>query len=122
MQVGTSKWGTSVKDTAQRCPVEWTLAAIGGKWKCVILWHLKGRVRRFGELHKLIPHATQKVLTAQLRQLEREGLIERKVYAQVPPKVEYSISPYGSTLAPLLESMCKWGISHRSRAALRQTA
>lgn len=103
-------------DTAQRCPVEWTLDVMGGKWKSVILWHLRGRVRRFGELHKLIPRATQKVLTAQLRQLEKDGLVTRKVYAQVPPKVEYSITPYGCTLSPLLESMCKWGVEHRNRA------
>lgn len=112
-----------MKDTAQNCPVESTLDVVGGKWKCVILWHLRGRVRRFGELHKLIPRATQKVLTSQLRQLEREGLVERKVYAQIPPKVEYSITPYGLTLSPLLESMCKWGLAHRNRgAALRHTA
>lgn len=112
-----------MQDTVQKCPVEWTLGVVGGKWKCVILWHLRGQVRRFGELHKLIPGATQKVLTNQLRQLEREGLIQRKVYAQVPPKVEYSITPYGLTLSPLLESMCKWGLNHRTRAsALRQTA
>ena len=104
-----------MKDTVQRCPVEWTLDAIGGKWKCVILWHVRGRVRRFNELRRLIPGATQKTLTAQLRQLEREGLIQRKVYAQIPPKVEYSISVYGRTLSPLLESMCKWGIGHRER-------
>ena len=83
-----------MKDTAKTgrnsCPVEWTLEVIGGKWKCVILWHVRGRVRRFSELRRLIPGATQKMLTAQLRQLERDGLIERKVYAQVPPKVEYS--------------------------------
>lgn len=112
-----------MKETAQSCPVEWTLEVLGGKWKCVILWHLLKRVRRFGELHKLIPGATQKVLTAQLRQLEREGLIERKVYAQIPPKVEYSITPYGLSLSPVLESMCKWGVTHRERvAALLQTA
>lgn len=112
-----------MKDTAQNCPVESTLDVVGGKWKCVILWHLRGRVRRFGELHKLIPRATQKVLTSQLRQLEREGLVERKVYAQIPPKVEYSITPYGLTLSPLLESMCKWGLAHRNRAvALRHSA
>jgi DNA-binding HxlR family transcriptional regulator len=75
--------------------VESTLEVIGGKWKCVILWHVRGRVRRFSELRRLIPGATQKMLTAQLRQLERDGLIERKVYAQVPAKVEYSISAYG---------------------------
>ena len=101
----------------QPCPVERTLDVLGGKWKCVILWHLRNRVRRFGELQKLIPRATQKMLTAQLRQLEREGLVARKVFAQVPPKVEYSITRYGLTLSPLLESMCKWGIAHRKRPA-----
>lgn len=112
-----------MKETAQPCPVEWTLDVVGGKWKSVILWHLRGRVRRFGELHRLIPRATQKVLTAQLRQLEKDGLVARKVYPQVPPKVEYSITPYGCTLSPLLELMCKWGVVHRERvSSLRQTA
>lgn len=112
-----------MKETVQPCPVESTLQVLGGKWKCVILWHLRNRVRRFGELHKLIPGATQKVLTAQLRQLERDGLVSRQVFAEVPPRVEYSITPYGSTLSPMLELMCKWGISHRGRdTALRQTA
>jgi DNA-binding HxlR family transcriptional regulator len=105
-----------VKDTDQTCPVECTLDIIGGKWKCVILWHVRGRVRRFSELRRLIPGATQKMITTQLRQLERDGLIERTVYAQVPPKVEYSISAYGRSLSPLLESMCKWGVAHRARS------
>ncbi len=104
-----------MSDTVEPCPVEWTLYAIGGKWKCLILWHLKGRVRRFSELRRLIPRATQKMLTAQLRQLERDGLVERRVYAQIPPKVEYSISAYGQTLSPVLETMCKWGIADRAR-------
>jgi DNA-binding HxlR family transcriptional regulator len=115
-----------MKDTAKSvrnsCPVEWTLEVIGGKWKCVILWHVRGRVRRFSELRRLIPGATQKMLTAQLRQLERDGLIERKVYAQVPPKVEYSISDYGRTLSPLLEQMCKWGLSHTDAESARRKA
>lgn len=113
-----------MQETVQPCPVEWTLSVLGGKWKCVILWHLRNRVRRFGELHKLIPGATQKVLTAQLRQLERDGLISRKVFPEVPPRVEYSITPYGLTLSPMLELMCKWGIGHRGRstAGLRQSA
>jgi DNA-binding HxlR family transcriptional regulator len=115
-----------MKDTAKTgrksCPVEWTLEVIGGKWKCVILWHVRGRVRRFSELRRLIPGATQKMLTAQLRQLERDGLINRKVFAQVPPKVEYSISEYGRTLSPLLELMCKWGLSHTAGDSVRQKA
>jgi len=97
------------------CPVEWTLEVIGGKWKCVILWHLRGRIRRFNELRRLIPGATQKMLTAQLRELERDGLVTRKIYAEIPPKVEYSITPYGTSLTPLLESMCKWGLRHREK-------
>ena len=115
-----------MKDTAKTgrnsCPVEWTLEVIGGKWKCVILWHVRGRVRRFSELRRLIPGATQKMLTAQLRQLERDGLIERKVYAQVPPKVEYSISDYGRTLSPLLEQMGKWGLAHIAADSVRRKA
>jgi DNA-binding HxlR family transcriptional regulator len=110
-----------VKDTEQTCPVEWTLDVIGGKWKCLILWHVRGRVRRFNELRRLMPGATQKMITTQLRQLERHGLIERKVYAQVPPKVEYSISDYGRSLSPLLESMCKWGLAHRARSKAGRT-
>ncbi len=118
--------GTAAKDSGKSCPVEWTLDVIGGKWKCVILWHVRNRTRRFSELRRLIPGVTQKMLTSQLRQLERDGLIERKIYPQVPPKVEYSISPYGLTLSPILELMCKWGLSHRqgtaahNRAALQQ--
>lgn len=111
-----------MKGTDQNCPVAWTLDIIGGKWKCVILWHVRGRVRRFSELRRLIPGATQKMITTQLRQLERDGLIERKVYAQVPPKVEYSISDYGRSLSPLLESMCKWGAAHRTRSNAGQNA
>lgn len=109
--------GTAAKDSAKSCTVEWTLDVIGGKWKCVILWHVRNRTRRFSELRRLIPGVTQKMLTSQLRQLERDGLIERKIYAQVPPKVEYSISPYGLTLSPTLELMCKWGLSHRQGTA-----
>ena len=112
----------TVKNNAKPCPVEWTLDVIGGKWKCVILWHVRGHVRRFSELRRLIPGATQKMLTAQLRQLEHDGLIDRRVYVQVPPKVEYSISEYGSSLSPLLETMCKWGVAHRATRSSRENA
>jgi DNA-binding HxlR family transcriptional regulator len=95
------------------CPVEYTLEVIGEKWKCVILWHVRNRVRRFSELQRLIPQATQKMLTAQLRELERDGLVARKVYPEVPPRVEYSITAYGANLSPMLEIMCHWGLQHR---------
>lgn len=107
-----------MKETIEECPVEYTLEVIGGKWKCVILWHVRNRVRRFSELRRLIPGATQKMLTAQLRELERDGLISRKVYAEIPPKVEYSITEYGRSLSPMLELMCHWGLRHRSNHAV----
>ena len=86
---------------------------IGGKWKPIILYYLKDGLKRFGELQRLIPHITKKMLTQQLRELERDEIIERKVYHQVPPKVEYSLSEYGKSLKPVLELMATWGNKHR---------
>jgi DNA-binding HxlR family transcriptional regulator len=94
------------------CPVEATLGIIGGKWKVLILWHLRDNKKRFGELRRLLPNVTQKMLTQQLRELENDGIIKRKVYAQVPPKVEYSLTRYGTTFKPILQSMCKWGTKY----------
>ncbi|MCX7709512.1 MAG: helix-turn-helix transcriptional regulator [Clostridia bacterium] len=97
------------------CPVEVTLDLIGGKWKSLILWHLSQKTLRFSELRKLIPNATQKMLTQQLRDLEEQGLLIRKVYAEVPPKVEYSLTEFGKSLYPILDSMCKWGTEYMTR-------
>ncbi len=91
------------------CPVGTTLDLIGGKYKALILWHLVDAVLRFGELHKLVPKATAKMLTQQLRELEESGLVIRKVYPVVPPKVEYSLSALGRSIRPILESMYDWG-------------
>ena len=91
------------------CPIEATIDLIGGKYKSVILWHLMGKTLRYSELHKLIPKATDKMLAEQLRELEHSGLINRKVYAVVPPKTEYSLTDFGNTLAPNLDSMCDCG-------------
>lgn len=96
------------------CPVEITIDAIGGKWKPLILWHLRGGFKRYSELEKLIPGVTQKMLTQQLKELEGAGLVDRHVYAQVPPKVEYSLTALGETLKPLLEKMCEWGRNYTS--------
>lgn len=91
------------------CPVEATIELIGGKYKSVILWHLTDGIKRFGELKKLLPRATEKMLAQQLRDLERDGLIIRTVYPVVPPKVEYSLSDLGRTIIPVLDAMCSWG-------------
>lgn len=91
------------------CPVEATLQLIGGKYKTLILWHLIGQTLRFNQLQKLLPQATAKMLTQQLRELETDGLIIRTVYPVVPPKVEYQLSPFGATIIPVLQAMCDWG-------------
>jgi DNA-binding HxlR family transcriptional regulator/CheY-like chemotaxis protein len=91
------------------CPVEVTVKAIGGKWKSTILWWLRQSAKRPGELMQLIPGITQKVLTRQLRELEADGLINREVYRETPPRVEYSLTRQGETLNTITELMCDWG-------------
>jgi len=91
------------------CPVEICTEIIGGKWKGKILYILFNGSKRHGELHRLVPEATQRMLTTQLRELERDGIIDRKSYNQVPPKVEYSISERGQSLKPVIDAMWSWG-------------
>lgn len=91
------------------CPVEAALEAIGGKWKGVILYHLQSGTKRFNELRRLIPDVTQRMLTKQLRELEADQIIERQIYAEVPPKVEYSMTEFGETLSPILSALQQWG-------------
>lgn len=91
------------------CGVAVTLELIGGKWKGVILWHLTHKTLRFSQLKRRLPGVTQKMLTQQLRDLEANGLINRHVFAEVPPRVEYSLTEQGRTLQPLLQEMCSWG-------------
>ncbi|EUJ47569.1 HxlR family transcriptional regulator [Listeria rocourtiae] len=95
--------------------VEATLEVIGGKWKCVILCHLTHGKKRTSELKRLIPSITQKMLTQQLRELEQDGIINRIVYNQVPPKVEYELSEYGQSLESILSALCNWGDGHIER-------
>ncbi len=97
------------------CAVETTLSLIGNKWKVLIVRDLMGGTKRFGELKKSISGISQKVLTTHLRDMENEGLVSRKVYAQVPPKVEYSLTETGYSLEPVLDAMRKWGIEYRGR-------
>ncbi|MFZ0287674.1 MAG: helix-turn-helix domain-containing protein [Candidatus Sulfotelmatobacter sp.] len=100
------------------CPVKLTASIIGGKWKPTLLFHLEGRTRRFCELQRLIPGLTKKMLTQHLRELERDGIVHRKVYAEVPPRVEYSLTRHGESLKPILKLMSAWGTRHRSRYGL----
>jgi DNA-binding HxlR family transcriptional regulator len=97
------------------CPVKITSEIIGGKWKPLILYYLRDKTRRFGELQKLIPGATKKMLAQRLRELERDDIVRRKVFAQVPPRVEYALTRHGASLRPVLESMSAWGTRHRAR-------
>ena len=90
------------------CPVAATLEVIGGKWKPLILFHLRERPLRFSELRRVVPQATQKMITQQLRELERDGIVVRTVYPQVPPKVEYSLTTWGQAMCPALDSLLEW--------------
>ncbi|MGL4967599.1 MAG: winged helix-turn-helix transcriptional regulator [Inquilinus sp.] len=106
------------RDQARRsygCAVEVTLAVMGGKWKPVILYQLLEGPRRFGELRKHFGGVSQRSLTLQLRELETDGIVHRQVFAEVPPRVEYSLTEYGRTLAPVLDAMKAWGQSFRDR-------
>jgi DNA-binding HxlR family transcriptional regulator len=97
--------------------IEAALGAIGGKWKILILWHLAIRTSRYGELRRQIPGITEKMLIQQLRELERDGIIERRAFPTVPPRVEYAFSPYGTSLKPVLCALRTWGVGHVSYRA-----
>lgn len=96
-------------DAKSGCAVEVTLSVIGGMWKPLILFHLFSGKKRFMEVSRAIPNATQRMLTLQLRELEADGVILRHVHAQIPPKVEYEISPFGQSLGPILLALRDWG-------------
>lgn len=104
---------TTVKELPS-CPVETTLTLIGDKWKVLILRDLLPGTKRFGELKKSIGGVSQKVLTAQLRDMEANGLVNRKVYAEVPPKVEYSLTDLGHSLKPILDALWDWGEEYKA--------
>ena len=102
------------------CPVQTTLQVIGGKWKPAILWLMNHGTIRFGELKRGLPGITQKMLTQQLRELEADGIVWRKVYAEVPPRVEYGITDYGNSLRTILHAMARWGESHQQQQVTQQ--
>lgn len=100
------------------CPVETTLMLIGDKWKVLILRDLMDGTKRFGELKKSIGSVSQKVLTSQLRDMEAKGLLSRKVYAEVPPRVEYTLTETGYSLAPVLNAMKEWGADYKRKMSV----
>ena len=110
---------TKSYDCAAGCPVEATLDLIDGKWKAVILYHLLGDTIRFNELGRRLSRITQRMLTRQLRELEAAGLIHREVYAEVPPRVEYSLTALGRSLEPVIRSLWTWGQNRASRSQRR---
>jgi DNA-binding HxlR family transcriptional regulator len=104
------------------CPVEVTLQVLGGRWKMLILRELCKGTWRFNELQRALPGVTQKMLTQQLREMEADGIVHRKVYAQVPPKVEYSLTPLGKSLETVLKAMHEWGAMQLSNNSPRRRA
>lgn len=104
------------------CDVEATLSVIGGRWKPVLVCHLLQGRKRFGELRRLVPNATERMITLQLRELEADGVIDRHVFAQVPPRVEYEVTEFGRSLEPILESMQSWGRSFKARRLADEAA
>jgi DNA-binding HxlR family transcriptional regulator len=104
------------------CPVEAAVDVFGGKWKALILWWLHQRTWRFAELRRQIPGITEKVLTQQLRELEADGIVDRRVYPTVPPKVEYSLTEYGKSLKRALRALCDWGRIHMERTGAVQVS
>jgi DNA-binding HxlR family transcriptional regulator len=107
--------GGIMKKEMPLCPVEATLSIIGDKWKILILRDLIDGTKRFGELKKSIGSISQKVLTQQLRDMEEDGLVDRKAYAEIPPRVEYSLTETGNSLKPILDSMFLWGQQYKEK-------
>jgi DNA-binding HxlR family transcriptional regulator len=101
------------------CPVEVTLRVIGGRWKVMVLHELLEGTRRFNVLHRALPRISHRTLIRALRELEADDVVARRLYAQVPPKVEYSLTPFGQSLRPVLQAMHDWGVRHAGRVSAR---
>ena len=104
------------------CDVEATLSVIGGRWKPVLLCHLLGGRKRFGELRRLTPNATERMITLQLRELEADGVVDRHVYAEVPPRVEYELTEFGRSLETILVLLQEWGSAFKERRLAEEAA
>jgi DNA-binding HxlR family transcriptional regulator len=110
MIINEKEYLISLNDKTYHCALDVTMDYVGGKWKMVVLWYLKKDKKRYGELRKLIPDITERMLSIQLKQLEDDGLVKREVFTEKPPlKVEYSLTDFGKTLIPVLEAIALWG-------------
>ncbi|WP_417332261.1 winged helix-turn-helix transcriptional regulator [Halarcobacter sp.] len=104
-----------LEEDIEKCPVETALDVLAGKWKILILWYLRSDTLRFSELQKKLPRTTEKMLIQKLRELEKDNIVHREVYPVVPPKVEYSLTPYGESLKPILKQLYLWGEVHKEK-------
>jgi DNA-binding HxlR family transcriptional regulator len=109
MIIEGKQYAFQMREKTYHCALDVTMDFIGGKWKTVVLWYLRNKTLRFGELRKQIPDITEKMLSIQLKKLENDGLIKREVFPEVPLRVEYSLTDFGKTLTPVIEAIAKWG-------------
>jgi len=109
MIIKGKKYVYNINGEIFHCAMDTTMKYIGGKWKTVVLWYLKNKTYRFGELNNQIPDITEKMLSLQLKALEKDGLVKREVFPEVPLRVEYSLTEFGKTLIPILNEIAKWG-------------
>jgi DNA-binding HxlR family transcriptional regulator len=110
-----------MKQRVYGCGLEAALAVVGGKWKVLILWHLGPAPRRFGELRRLVAGISEKMLIQQLREMAADGIVARKDFQEIPPRVEYSLTPFGVSLTEALKPLCAWGTRHMRRIQTRKT-
>ena len=109
-----------MRGETSRCGLDAVLDVVGGKWKTLILWELRGEPRRFGELRRLVEGISEKVLIQQLRELEADGMVHREQFNQIPPRVEYSLTPFGESLNAALMPLCEWGERNMDRIAIHR--
>src|SRR5688572_17327417 len=109
MLIDGKEYHILLRGRTYHCAMDVTMDFIGGKWKTVVLWYLRNKTMRFGELRRQIPDITEKMLSLQLKALEEDGILRREVFPEVPLRVEYSLTEFGKTLVPVLEAIAKWG-------------
>lgn len=115
MIINGKEYEVRVNGNVYFCAMDLTMSVIGGKWKAVVLWYLRSGKKRFGELRRHVPGISEKMLSLQLRELEKDGIVKRTVYPEIPPRVEYELTAEGKTLVPALEAIAEWGRNKAKR-------